>query len=431
MRELRDCVVVDAVRTPVGKSSRSQMRKLGGAFRECSAQDLLVTVLQKIVERTKARCPDFDPREIEDCHVGCLSQIGEQGGNIGILAVLMAGLPKEIAGATVDRYCNAGLQAVNTCANAIKVGDGDIMIAAGVGSMTHYSMGITLSICSRVENYPGPIWSPRFYELAKDLVPQGESAEMICDRYGFTREEMDRFGMWSHQKATIAMRKEDEYFRRVVPVTYLKKYTDENMKPIIDEETGKQKEEMVTVRVDQTVRPICLDDPETAWEQLRRLKPVFRPDGRVTAGNSSQIVDGAAATLLMSQEKADELGLKPMARILSTAVAGDEPKIMLLAPIPALRKALKRAGLTIDDLDCIEPNEAFASPCLAFSKELNYDFYDERINPTGGAIAIGHPIGGIRSNLLYRNGTLSEELQQEIRATDDVRRGRSRHRNSC
>lgn len=399
MKDLRDCVVVDAIRTPVGKSSRYQMGKLGGAFRECSAQDLLVAVLQKIVERTKARCSDFDPREIEDCHVGCLSQIGEQGGNIGRLAVLMAGLPQEIAGATVDRYCNAGLQAINTCTNAIKAGDGDIMIAAGVESMTHYSMGITISICSRVENYPGPIWSPKFSEFAKNFVPQGESAEMICDRYGFTREEMDRFGMWSHQKATKAMRKEDEYFERVVPVTYLKKATNETMKPIIDEESGKQKEEMVTVTVDQTVRPEYLDDSETAWEKLCQLKPVFRPDGRVTAGNSSQIVDGAAATLLMSQEKADELGLKPMARILSTAVAGGEPKIMLLAPIPASQKALKRAGLTVDDLDCIEPNEAFASPCLAFSKELNYDFYDERINPTGGAIAIGHPIGA--SGVIY------------------------------
>jgi acetyl-CoA C-acetyltransferase/acetyl-CoA acyltransferase len=402
MKDLRDCVVIDAIRTPIGKSSREQMKKLGGAFRECSAQDLLVTVLQKIIERTEAKCSDFDPREIEDCHVGCLSQIGEQGGNIGRLSILLAGLPQEIAGATVDRYCNSGLQAINTCANAIRVGDGDIMIAAGVEEMTHYSMGVTLTICSMVENYPGPIWSPKFFDLARVLVPQGESAEMVCDRYGFTREELDKFGIWSHQKATKAMRKEDEYFSRVVPVTYLKKYIDKDMKPIIDVKTGKQKEEMSTVQVDQTVRTNCLDDPETAWEEFSNLKPVFRSaeaGGRVTAGNSSQIVDGAAATLLMSQEKADELGLEPIARILSTAVAGDEPKIMLLAPIPASRKALKRAGLTIDDLDCIEPNEAFASPCLAFSKDLNYDFFDERVNPTGGAISIGHPIGA--SGVIY------------------------------
>ena len=207
---------------------------------------------------------------------------------------------------------------------------------------------------------------------------------------------MDQFGVWSHQKATKAMRNEEEYFKRVVPVTYQKRYTDENMKPIKDENTGKQKVEEVTITKDQTVRPVYLDDPEKGWEMISNLKPVFRAaekGGKVTAGNSSQIVDGATATLLMSREKADELGLKPMARILSTAVAGGDPIIMLLAPIPAMRKALDRADLTVDDMDVIEPNEAFASPCLAFAKDFGYDFDDPRVNPTGGAIAIGHPIG--------------------------------------
>ena len=401
MVKLNECVVIDAIRTPIGKSGRSQMSKLGGAFRECSAQDLIVTVLQKLIERTKEKCPDFDPKEIEDCHVGCLSQIGEQGGNIGRLAVLLSGLPYQIAGATVDRYCNSGLQAVNTCTNAIKVGDGDIMIAAGVESMTHYSMGITWEVVSKVKNFP-VIYSQKLVDLMKTFVPQGESAEMICDRYGFTREQMDKFGAWSHVKATKAMRNEDDYNKRVVPVSYLKKYTDEKMKPIIDEQTGKQKQEMVTVTKDQTVRPGYLDEPEKYWQTLQSLKPVFRSPkkgGRVTAGNSSQIVDGAAATLLMSEEKANSLGLKPMARVLSTAVAGDEVKIMLTAPIPASRRALKRADITVDDLDCIEPNEAFASPCLAFCKDLGYDLDDPRQNPTGGAISIGHPIGA--SGVLY------------------------------
>jgi acetyl-CoA acyltransferase len=401
MRELKECVVIDAIRTPVGKSGRSQMGKLGGAFRECSAQDLIITVIQKLIERTKDKCPDFDTKEIEDCHLGCLSQIGEQGGNIGRLAVLLAGLPDVIAGATVDRYCNAGLQAINTCANAIKVGDGDIMIAAGVESMTHYRMGITLEIVAQVKNYP-VIYSPAMQGVMKNFVPQGVSAELINDKYGLTREQLDRFSAWSHVKATKAMRKEDEYYNRVVPVTYLKKHTDENMNPIIDEATGKQKQEMVTITKDQTVRPGYLDEPEKYWQILESLKPVFRKPkkgGKVTAGNSSQIVDGAAATLLMSEEKANSLGLKPMARVISTAVAGDEPKIMLTAPIPASRKALKRADLTIDDLDCIEPNEAFASPCLAFCKDLGYDFDDPRTNPTGGAIAIGHPIGA--SGVIY------------------------------
>ncbi|MFX0081845.1 MAG: thiolase family protein [Candidatus Hodarchaeota archaeon] len=402
MTELKECVVIDAVRTPVGKSGRAQMRKLGGAFRECSAQDLLVTVLRAVVDRTKEKCPEFDPKEIEDCHVGCLSQLGEQGGNIARIAVMLAGLPQEVAGATVNRYCNAGLQAVNTVTNAIKVGDGDICIAAGVESMTHYAMGSDMQITRMIPNYP-MITSPRWAnEPMRSIVPQGVSSEMINDRYGFTREELDQFGMWSHQKATKAMRNKEEYFNRVIPVTYLRRYIDENMKPIMDENTGKQKVEEVTISEDQTVRPIYLDDPEKGWEMIKSLKPVFRPaekGGKTTAGNSSQIVDGAAATLLMSREKADELGLKPMARILSTAVAGGEPIIMLLAPIPAMRKALDRAELTVDDMDVIEPNEAFASPCLAFAKNFGYEFDDPRVNPTGGAIAIGHPIGA--SGVIY------------------------------
>jgi acetyl-CoA acyltransferase len=402
MKELKECVVIDAVRTPVGKSSRAQMKKLGGAFRECSAQDLLVTVLRSIVDRTKERSPDFDPKEIEDCHVGCLSQFGEQGGNIARIGILLAGLPDEIAGATVNRYCNAGLQAVNTVANAIKVGDGDIAIAAGVESMTHYAMGSDMQITQRIPNYPMMMSQGWANEPMRSIVPQGVSSEMISDKFGFTREELDRFGVWSHQKATKAMRNEEEYFKRVVPVTYQRRYIDENMKPIMDETTGKQKVEEVTITKDQTVREIYLDDPEKGWEMVSSLKTVFRPEnkgGKTTAGNSSQIVDGAAATLLMSREKADELGLKPMARILSTAVAGGEPIIMLLAPIPAMRKALNRADLTIDDMNVIEPNEAFASPCLAFAKNFGYEFNDPRVNPTGGAIAIGHPIGA--SGVIY------------------------------
>ncbi|KKL81617.1 hypothetical protein LCGC14_1992960 [marine sediment metagenome] len=399
MKELKECVVIDAVRTPIGKSGRSQMKKLGGAFREISAQDLLVTVLKSVVERTKEKSADFDPKEIEDCQVGCLSQLGEQGGNIARIALMLAGLPQEIAGATVNRYCNSGLQAINTAANAIRVGDGDMCIAAGVESMTHYAMGSDMQITRLVPNYPVML-SRGFGKLG--LVPQGVSSEMINDRYGFTREELDKFGMWSHQKATKAMRNEEEYFKRVVPVTYEKRHTDENMKPIKDETTGKQKVEEVTITKDQTVRSVYLDDPDKGWGMISSLKPVFRaPEkgGMVTAGNSSQIVDGASATLLMSREKADELGLKPMARILSTAVAGGEPIIMLLAPIPAMKKALHRADLTVDDMDVIEPNEAFASPCLAFSRDFGYEFDDPRVNPTGGAIAIGHPIGA--SGVIY------------------------------
>jgi len=402
MKELKECVVVDAVRTPIGKSGRAQMKKLGGAFRECSAQDLLVTVLRSIVDRTKERYPNFDPKEIEDLQVGCLSQFGEQGGNIARIAILLAGLPDEIAGATVNRYCNAGLQAINTAANAIRVGDGDICLAAGVESMTHYAMGSDLQITRQVKKYPMIMSQGWANEPLKSIVPQGISSEMINEKYGFKREDLDKFGAWSHQKATKAMRNEKEYFERVVPVTFEKRHTDENMHQIKDEKTGKQIIEEVTITKDQTVREVYLDDPKKGWEMISSLKPVFRPaeqGGIVTAGNSSQIVDGAAATLLMSREKADELGIKPMARILSTSVAGGEPIIMLLAPIPAMRKALDRADLTIDDMDVIEPNEAFASPCLAFAKDFGYEFDDPRVNPTGGAIAIGHPIGA--SGVVY------------------------------
>ncbi len=402
MKELKECVVIDAVRTPIGKSGRAQMSKLGGSFRECSAQDLLVTVLRSIVDRTKERYPKFDPKEIEDLQVGCLSQLGEQGGNIARIAIMLAGLPQEIAGATVNRYCNAGLQAINTAANAIRVGDGDICLAAGVESMTHYAMGVDLNITRQIKKYPmimSPGWAN---EPLKSLVPQGVSAELINDKYGFTREDLDQFGVRSHQRATKAMRNEEEYFKRVVPVTFEKRHTDENMHQIKDEKTGKQIVEEVTITKDQTIREVYLDDPEKGWEMISSLKPVFRSaekGGIVTAGNSSQIVDGAAATLLMSREKANELGIKPMARILSTAVAGGDPIIMLLAPIPAMRRALDRADLTIDDMDVIEPNEAFASPCLAFSKDFGYEFDDPRVNPTGGAIAIGHPIGA--SGVIY------------------------------
>jgi len=387
MTDLKECVVIDCVRTPIGKSSRAGIKKTGGSFRTCSAQDLLINCMEAVVDRVQAKSADFDPKDIEDCAVGCLSQVGEQAGNLGRLAVLLSKLPYDVAGQTIDRYCNAGLQAINTCANAIRVGDGDIMLAAGVESMTHYKMGISMEICTQA-NIP-VFYSPRMAQLK--WVQQGESAELIADKYEFTRELMDKFGLWSHQKATKAMRNKEEYEKRVIPITYdAYEYPDKSTK------------KPVTITEDQTVRPVCLEDPDKALEGMGKLKPIFRSarkGGRVTAGNSSQIVDGAAACLLMSREKADELGLKPMASIVSTAVGGDEPIIMLLGPIPAQHKALKRAGKTMKDMDVIEPNEAFATPCLAFSDEFKYDYLDPRVNPTGGAISIGHPIGA--SGVIY------------------------------
>lgn len=384
-KELREVVVVDAIRTPIGKSSRAQMSKFGGYYRNVSSQDMLAGVLEKLVDRVQADSSDFDAHEIEDVHVGVLTQVGDQGGNIARIAQLMTrNIPDTVAAATVNRYCNSGLQAINTLVNAIKVGDGDIMIAAGVENLTHYPMGIDFQLGTfiNVDQIYAHISEERMPDLqARMSFIQGESAELVAEKYDLSREDMDKFGLWSHQKATSAMRDKKNYEKRVVPFDVKMENPDGSF-------------ETKTVTEDQTVRTICLDDPDTAWAQMSSLKPVFRPDGRVTAGNSSQISDGASAVMLMAREKADKLGLKPMARILSTAVAGDNPMLMLLGPIPAQERALERAGdLKMADMDCIEPNEAFASPCLAFAKHFDYPFDDPRVNPYGGAISIGHPIG--------------------------------------
>ncbi|MHA1543296.1 MAG: thiolase family protein, partial [Candidatus Hodarchaeales archaeon] len=246
--------------------------------------------------------------------------------------------------------------------------------AAGVENLTHYPMSIDIQLGTfiDVEQIHGQ-FSNQMSELQERMsFVQGESAELVAEKYGLTREDMDKFSLWSHQKATRAMRDKENYEKRVVPIDVS-----------IEQPDGTS--ETQTVREDQTVRTICQDDPETAWTQISNLKPAFREDGMVTAGNSSQISDGASAVMLMAREKAEELGLKPMVKILSTAVAGDDPTLMLTGPIPAMERALKRAGdLTIEDMDCIEPNEAFA---------FEYAFEDPRVNPYGGAIAIGHPIG--------------------------------------
>ncbi|MHA1236587.1 MAG: thiolase family protein [Candidatus Hodarchaeales archaeon] len=382
--EVREVVVVEAIRLPIGKSSRAQMAKFGGYYRNSSSQDMLASILESLVDRVQAKSAQFDAHEIEDVHVGILSQIGDQGGNIARIAQLLArNIPDIVAAATVNRYCNAGLQAINTCCNAIKVGDGDIMIAAGVENLTHYPMSIDIQLGTFIEvEQIHAQFSSKMSELQERMsFVQGESAELVAEKYELTREEMDKFSLWSHQKATRAMRDKLNYEKRVVPIDVS-----------IEQPEGTSVTQ--TVKEDQTVRSICQDDPETAWTQISNLKPVFREDGRVTAGNSSQISDGASAVMLMAREKADELGLKPMVKILSTAVAGDDPKLMLTGPIPAMERALKRAGdLTMEDMNCIEPNEAFASPCLAFAKHFDYAYDDQRVNPYGGAIAIGHPIG--------------------------------------
>ncbi|UCH31321.1 MAG: thiolase family protein [Candidatus Bathyarchaeota archaeon] len=390
---MKECVVVDGVRTPIGKSGWNGMKK-GGQFAHVSAQILLGSAVAELVRRVDAKSEKFDPKEIEDLAVGCLSQIGEQGGNLGRLAVFLAELPDDVAGMTIDRYCNAGLQAINSMAQAIISGSGDIMIAAGVEHMSHYPMMSSIS-AAEAAGFPVMI-EDKLYER-NVFTPMGVAADLVAQKYNITRENCDGFALWSHQKATKALRDHHWYKKRIAPIRIIQ--PDGTIK---------------TIEVDETIRTQSLDEPEYARSKLQKLEPRFSSDGVHTAGNSSQIVDGAAAAMLMSRGKAEKLGLTPLATIKSMAVAGDDPEIMLLGPIPAMRKALKRAGnLTIADMDVIEPNEAFASPPLAFAKEFDYALDDPRVNPTGGAIALGHPIGA--TGVIYFIEMIYEMQKRKLR----------------
>ncbi len=373
--KLHECVVVDAVRSAIGKSGWKGMEK-GGQLCQASAQDLLANTMRGLIDRVKAKAPNFDEKEIENVMVGCLSQIGEQGLNIARVSSLLAGIPEEAAGATVNQYCNAGLKAINIVAHEIMLGEGDIGICAGVEIMSHYGMGSDARVAMDAK-YPVRM-SSRMMET-KMMVPQGQCAEMISENQGHTREDLDRYGAWSMKKAAKARR--DGLYDNIIPFTF------------------KWQGEEKTVDTDEVIRDNALDDPDGFLKKIGTLPTPFKKDGIVSAANSSQIVDGAAAVILMSGEKAEALGLEPLCKVSACAVAGGEPVPMLLAPIPAVRKALQRAGKTIDDMDVIEPNEAFVSPLLQFADELGYERMDERQNPTGGAVALGHPIGA--SGVVY------------------------------
>jgi acetyl-CoA acyltransferase len=375
MGKLKEVVVIDAVRSGIGKSGRKGMEK-GGQLCQASAQDLLASVMRGLLDRVHAKNPKFDENIIEDVVVGCLSQIGEQGGNIARIAALMAGIPKTASAFTVNQYCNAGLRAINSAAHQLMIGDGDACVCAGVEIMSHYGMGSDMEVAFAAK-YPVR-FSPQVMQFMG--VPQGLCAEMISEQNGHTRDQLDRLGALSMKKAVEAARK-GWHADHIVPFEY--KWEDKSYR----------------VDSDETTREKAADDFEGFVADLAKLKPPFKPDGMVTAGNSSQIVDGSAAILLMTADKAEELGIEPMARIIGTAVAGGEPVPMLLAPIPAAQKAMKRAGKTIDQMDVIEPNEAFMSPLVEFGRQLGYDPMEDRVNPTGGAVAIGHPIGA--SGVIY------------------------------
>jgi len=369
MAQLRDVVVVDAVRSAIGKSGVDGMRKNGQLCQAC-AQELLASTLRGLLERVKKRSPRFDEHDIEDVIVGCLSQLGEQGSDIARIASLLAGIPEEACGCTVNQFCNAGLKAIMFGAQSIQTGNGDVVVCGGVELMSHYPIWCDIESASKAGL---PVrFTKRLGEIGMD-VPQGLCAEKISKDEGHTREQLDAFGMWSMQKAVRAER--NGWFDNIVPFEY--EWDGETRRVVRDE----------------VLRSQAVDEPEVYRDTLGRLKTPFKEDGVVTSGNASQIVDGAAAVLLMSADKAEALGLEPLAKIRAMAVAGGEPNPMLLAPIPAVKKALARCNLTMDHMDIIEPNEAFATPCLAFANAFGYAYDDPRVNPTGGAIALGHPIG--------------------------------------
>lgn len=348
---MREAVIVEAVRTPVGR------RK--GSLSNTRPDDLAALAMAEVVRRT-----GIEPGIVEDVIMGCVSQVGEQSMCVGRQAVLAAGFPTHIPSVTIDRQCGSSQQSVHFAAQAIMAGDMDVVIAAGVECMTRVPMGSSIGNAS---------FNPRIIKKYS-IISQGISAELIAEKWGLSREDLDRFSLESHQKAAAA--REAGYFKKqIMPVEVT----------LPDGSAGLFEE-------DEGIRPA------TSMEALAGLKPAFKPDGKITAGNSSQISDGAAAVLMMSGEKACQLGLKPRARIAARSVIGDDPVLMLTGPIPSTRMALKKAGLTIADIDVYEINEAFAPVPLAWLHDLEAD--PAKLNPQGGAIAIGHPLGASGARIM-------------------------------
>lgn len=364
---VQDCWIVGAVRTPVGR--------YGGALSSVRPDDLAAVAIRGLLERTKVPGED-----VEDVIFGAANQAGEDNRNVARMALLLADLPVTVGGVTVNRLCGSGLEAVNQANRAIRLGEGDVMIAGGVESMSRAPL-----VMAKPERafprgnatvYDTTIgWRFVNAELAKRYPPEsmGETAENVAERYGVSREDQDRFALRSQQRAAAAIR-EGKFKEEIVPV------------PVTDRSGTRWVEE------DEHPRP------DTTLEKLKSLRPAFREGGTVTAGNASGINDGAAALLLATPEKARAYGLKPLGRIVSTAVAGVDPSVMGIGPVPAVRKALKRAGLTIDQVDLVELNEAFAAQSLACMRELGIP--EEKCNVNGGSIAIGHPLGSTGARLL-------------------------------
>ncbi|MDV7765708.1 thiolase family protein [Peribacillus sp. CSMR9] len=348
---MREVVIVEGIRTPVGRRN--------GVLKDVRPDDLAGEVLRQLIEKA-----GIDPSIVDDVILGCVSQAGEQAGDIARVAALIAGFPIEVPGTTIDRQCGSSQQAVHFASQAILSGDMDVVVAGGVENMSRVPMG---------SNYQGAVTSPKYLE-SYEVINQGLSAERIADKWGITREECDQFSVESHGKA-IRAQKEGYFDREMISVI------------------GTDKEgNYMEVKEDQGPRA------ETTLEVLAGLKTVFQKDGLIHAGNSSQISDGAAALLLMERSKAEELGLKPRFKVHTRVVVGSDPTLMLTGPIPATQKALEKAFLSIDDIDVFEVNEAFAPVPIAWLKETGAD--PMKLNPNGGAIALGHPLGGSGARLM-------------------------------
>ncbi|MGH7769885.1 MAG: thiolase family protein [Candidatus Binatia bacterium] len=357
----KQAFILDAVRTPMGRH--------GGILKDIRTDDLAAHIINKLVQKTGIKGD-----EVEDVYFGCTNQAGEDSRNVARNALLLAGLPMTVPGCTVNRLCGSGLEAVNQACRAVEMDHGDLFIAGGVESMTRSPWVMPKSAVpfqqGNVTVYDSTVgWrfpNPRMGELYS-LISNGESAENIAERYNISRKDQDACALESHRRAVRAA------------------------------ETGRFKDEIIAVSAPQRKDgPVVLDKDEgpradTSMEKLSALKPLFRKNGSVTAGNSSPISDGAAALLVASPEKAQALGLRPLARIVASAVAGVDPAYFGMGPVPATEKVLKRAGLTIDQIDLVEINEAFASQVLADIRELGLDM--DKVNVNGGAIALGHPLG--------------------------------------
>jgi len=353
---MREVVVTLAVRTPIGKAPR-------GCFRQTRPDDLGAAVVRAILQRA----PGLEPGRIDDVIFGCAMPEGSQGMNVARNIVLLAGLPDSVPGMTINRFCSSGLETINLGAAEIITGQSEIVIAGGVESMTMVPMG-------------GFRYLPNPRMMDEDPVSalgMGLTAERLADEDEISREQQDAFALHSHEKA-LAAQAADRFARELIPVATRLAEVDSSGKPVESE-----------IVVDRDEGPRA----DTSLEALGKLKPAFKLGGTVTAGNSSQMSDGAAALLLMTPETADELGMEPLARFVGYAVAGVPPEIMGIGPVEAVPKVLERCGSTLDRMDVIELNEAFAAQSLSVIKRLGLDPRDERLNSNGGAIALGHPLG--------------------------------------